>query len=271
MCTEEGCERGPPAPAAPPAHRREGGGGTGEGGRRGWWHRVPVALVEVSPRPLQFGARTPGGPGPVPGAAARREPSAGLCHGDNLGTVAEHGAVSGAARQHLTFRRGSGRGGGGAGGATANNGPLFPASIPRPPLRCPRRPAPACPKAWPGSRGGRGSAGVVALGGPRVAPSRSCAAPRHGAGGRTGHRGSPFPKFGCCSPGRAQPAARPQGAWLGAGSGGAQSGCPGGCRHLGDTRGPRGCKAPAPARSPGFSPSVPPRAFVEHGGYFHLL
>lgn len=172
---------------------------------QGWWHRVALAPLEVSPRPPQLRARTLGGPNLVPGTTARRELSAGLCHGDNLGTVAEHGAFSGAARQHLTFRRGSGRGGGGVGGGTtANNGSLFPATKPRPPLRCPRCPAPVCPKA--GGSWLRG--GSWLWGGPEWPPDRAvlCCAMGQGVNGAPGQ---PLPKIWALLPRQRSPRSAP--------------------------------------------------------------
>lgn len=117
------------------------------------------------------------------------------------------------------------------------------------PSPVPALPGSSVPQSMAREQGGRGSGGgVVAPGGPRVAPRWSRAVLCHGAGGERGSRAAPSQNLGAAPPGRAQPAAHPQGAWLGAGTGGAQSGCSGGCSH--PLRPPA---PPAPLRRPSRS------------------
>lgn len=206
MCTEEGCERGPPAPAAPPAHRREGGGGTGEGGRRGWWHRVPVALVEVSPRPLQFGARTPRGSRPSPrhrsqeGAECRPVPrgqfgDSGRARSDFGGSEATPDLP---ARQRARrWRRG---------GRDCEQWPFVPRQHPAAPSPVPAPPGSSVPQSMAGEqggswlRGGRGSGG-----GPEWSPAGAVLRHAMGQGGERGTGAAPSRNLGAAPPAELSP------------------------------------------------------------------
>lgn len=195
MCTEEGCERGPPAPAAPPAHRREGGGGTGEGVRRGWWHRVPVALVEVSPRPLQFGARTPRGSRPSPRRrsqeGAERRPVPRGQFGDSGRARSGFGGSEATpdlpARQRARRQR--------RGGRDCEQWPFVPRQHPTAPSPVPAPPGSSVPQSMAGEqggswlRGGRGSGGAPS--GPQ--PELCCATPW--GRGANGAPGQPLPEI----------------------------------------------------------------------------
>lgn len=186
LCTEEECECSPPAPAAPPVQRCEGDDGTagvvapGGGGTIGG---VPKATSAQGEDP--WGSQP--GPGHHSQEGAERRPVPRGQFGDSGRARSIFGGSEATpdlpARQRARGRR---RGG----GHNCKQWLFVPRHHPMAPLRCPRCPAPACPKA----RGSWPRGGSWLWGGPEWPPDRAvlCCAMGQGVNGAPGQ---PLPKI----------------------------------------------------------------------------